>query len=1353
MRVQSHIALLGLIFGAALALAACDEETTAPPGPAVTDTVEGDGQPGGEVHAIDDDFCHGEADGTPCNDGNPCTVGDRCGLGVCKGKPGADGESCDDGDPCTSGDQCAGGSCAGAAIDCAEATSAAKCLVGRCVPETGECVSEPAPEQAACDDGDPCTTGERCLGGKCSAGAAIPDGGACDDGDACTTGDACAAGLCHGAPVTCAPSTDPCRVAACDSGQGCVTGPTEDGTACDDGDPCTEGDQCQGGQCVGEGECECVGQPDGTGCDDGDACTLNDTCQGEVCAGTLKDCTAKDTSCLEGRCDPATVTCVAVPRAPGLECDDGDPCTVSDHCALGACGGVPMDCSAEDGPCVVGVCSGGACTTQNRQNGFPCSDGDACTGHDRCQAGTCTGQERCGVCAGKGAGAACSDGDPCTADTVCAPVEGGMACVGTEKDCTGLSGPCAVGACNTGGTCAAIARQNGLSCSDGTTCTTGDVCQGGQCQGTMMSLCGAAAPQVCEAPGGTLQTPMDIQAGQDLVGWLETPGQLDAYRIELSAGDTLKVTSSAFCLSTTQTTLEIRTGDGAIVLASASGTAAAPWPTVSLAAPWAGPVLVVVTGLNADQAAYRLDVAVTPPPSCAQVGCGCDEAICQSGTCQPAWPLEQEPNDVSTGATPISVGGRRVGHLAGAGDVDWYAVTVAAGAVVAVQSHAYCDDVVDLHVSIWDPTGTTELAADHDNGVPGHAHIGLFPAPSAGTYLIKVDHQDVSSGRYVLEVRDESCQSAADCGCGLSACVAAVCVPAVSEGPALAVGVPRVVMVDQPFERVTLTADLGPGTWSVSTSAWCDFDLDTVLEVWGPGGALMLASDDDGAGDWDSALPALSIAYAGTYRIVVRGHGASVGPAVVTLQAVSDEAPTGCLDVDGDGVTSCDGDCNDLHPGVAPGKAETVCDGWDNDCDPKTPDEVDADQDGVGCLTDCNDQNGDVAPGHAEVPCNGVDDDCNPGTPDAPDGDGDGVSLCGGDCADDDPTRSPAWPESPCNGVDDDCNPETPDAPDADGDGVSACAGDCDDADGTRTPGKAEVLCNGTDDDCNPLTPDDVDGDQDGVSLCGGDCADGDPARHPGADEIHCNQVDDDCDPATLDSYEMNGVSICECADGDQDGVTNCAGDCQDDNFDVHPGQPEIPCNGWDDDCNPETPDDPGTPDGQSFCGSQVGSGPCCAPSDAPGCSQDPVVEQCVCSQDPSCCETEWHAGCAELVALGGCGVCGGAPALPCCAATPTPGCQMDPFVEQCVCAFDASCCETEWHQGCAALVEAVGCGFCGGGPTLDCCATSPIPGCGGDPAVMDCVCAQDLSCCTEAWHAGCVALVELGGCGVCFLD
>lgn len=87
---------------------------------------------------------------------------------------------------------------------------------------------------------------------------------------------------------------------------------------------------------------------------------------------------------------------------------------------------------------------------------------------------------------------------------------------------------------------------------------------------------------------------------------------------------------------------------------------------------------------------------------------------------------------------------------------------------------------------------------------------------------------------------------------------------------------------------------------------------------------------------------------------------------------------TPCLDADGDGWTTCDGDCDDSSNVTYPGAPE-LCDGLDNDCDGTVPtNEADADGDGYRvCSGDCNDSNDDVHPGAAEVCSTPFDDDCD----------------------------------------------------------------------------------------------------------------------------------------------------------------------------------------------------------------------------------------------------------------------------------------------------------------------------------------------------------------------------------------
>jgi len=87
-----------------------------------------------------------------------------------------------------------------------------------------------------------------------------------------------------------------------------------------------------------------------------------------------------------------------------------------------------------------------------------------------------------------------------------------------------------------------------------------------------------------------------------------------------------------------------------------------------------------------------------------------------------------------------------------------------------------------------------------------------------------------------------------------------------------------------------------------------------------------------------------------------------------------------CADSDGDGTTNAE-DCDPGNPAVYSG-APQACDGVENDCRratwPAVPaNEADADADGASmCQGDCNDVDPGVRPGLMDL-CDGIDDDCN----------------------------------------------------------------------------------------------------------------------------------------------------------------------------------------------------------------------------------------------------------------------------------------------------------------------------------------------------------------------------------------
>ncbi len=332
-----------------------------------------------------------------------------------------------------------------------------------------------------------------------------------------------------------------------------------------------------------------------------------------------------------------------------------------------------------------------------------------------------------------------------------------------------------------------------------------------------------------------------------------------------------------------------------------------------------------------------------------------------------------------------------------------------------------------------------------------------------------------------------------------------------------------------------------------------------------------------------------------------------------------------CHDFDADGVTNCAGDCDDSNAAIGPQRTERVGNNVDDDCDGAVDEDTDEDGDGYSTAQgDCDDHIAAISPGAVEV-CDGFDNDCDGQKDEGFDQDGDFATTCAGDCDDMNPARSPFRREVCGNGVDENCDGRIDEDTDADGDGVTTCQGDCNDFNASVHPAGGSVsvameICDGQDNDCNGRTDEGFDNDADFVASCFGDCNDADPAINPNAYEVPANGKDDNCDGRVdegADDRDNDGFSafcgdcndadpninphareVCDrvdnncdsyvdsaagqfnlcavCFDADQDGQTNCDGDCNDADPTIFRGAPEL-CDVKDNDCDGDVDLDPST--------------------------------------------------------------------------------------------------------------------------------------------------------------------------------
>ena len=518
-----------------------------------------------------------------------------------------------------------------------------------------------------------------------------------------------------------------------------------------------------------------------------------------------------------------------------------------------------------------------------------------------------------------------------------------------------------------------------------------------------------------------------------------------------------------------------------------------------------------------------------------------------------------------------------------------YAYTPAADMAIDVS---LCDSLYDTKVYIYEGACPGTVVACNDDagcGITGYqSELKNISLRGGTTYYIVVDGYGGATGDYVIDVEE------------VMPCVVDCPPEAEDEGEACGDGLNNgCTMFEPAFTAIECGDTLCANGWAqdgthdidwyelvIIQTMWITLTVDAEFDVIagivetstpGSGECSDYTGDLQEYAEADACESAIveALLTPGTYWFSVEstdfyGYPCADGPWDYTINL---DCIPGCTDMDQDDYSIEGGecgliDCNDSNPLIYP-EAEEVCDGMDNDCDGEI-DEIfeDVDEDDWANCLDCDDSNADTYPGANEL-CDGLDNDCS-GLPDPNevDADTDSFMICAGDCDDADVITYPGAEEI-CDSRDNNCDGFLPNAEsDFDSDAFMECEGDCDDYNPSTYPDAFEV-CDEEDNDCDGSVPEDeFDNDGDSWIVCAGDCDDSDADINPEAEEFCGDDIDNNCDGLTDIEDEVS----CPCTDVDGDGYSQehyCgAVDCNDENNEIHPGHPEVPDNGIDDNCN-----------------------------------------------------------------------------------------------------------------------------------------------------------------------------------------
>ena len=241
----------------------------------------------------------------------------------------------------------------------------------------------------------------------------------------------------------------------------------------------------------------------------------------------------------------------------------------------------------------------------------------------------------------------------------------------------------------------------------------------------------------------------------------------------------------------------------------------------------------------------------------------------------------------STGAAgAVAVGGSATGEIDGAGDHDWFAVSLEAGKRygIEVRGSGTGDGMLadPVLVGMYDATGTFIGGTGDDNGGRGFNSLTFFTPETAGTYYVAARAHSANTGTYTVAVDELEDDFSA----------------AIGTAGAVAVGGSAMGEIDGAGDHDWFAVSLEAGkTYRIdvkgrntprNTGDGTLFDPELV-GMYDAAGTFIGGTGDDNGGAGFNSLKFFAPETTGTYHVAARAHGANTGTYTVAVEEVSDD--------------------------------------------------------------------------------------------------------------------------------------------------------------------------------------------------------------------------------------------------------------------------------------------------------------------------------------------------------------------------------------------------------------------------------------------------------------------------------